>query len=225
MKSLPELTEETIRMFDILLRSADQAYARRVSELVEECTQMNEHESYLIRAQQQSRIFMAELFPTIIRLIHNSIHVSILDVGPGTGAGTALLRDLLHPDGFYHVKVPVWAMDIDPTYRDFAVSNFNLNYLVGDISQLPLMSYYDLVLSSHVIEHVPDPYDFLGHLRRISRRWTVVTCPWMEPKDARIPGHVNTIDYEFIHRTNPDEFTISKSAGWGQEVVTMVWHR
>lgn len=181
---------------------------------------MISEEQYYINAHQQSRIFMCEIFPTIYRLIKREAHVSILDVGAATGAGTALLRDLLHPRGFLYAKATVIAMDIEPTFQQHAIDNFELSYLVADIATLHT-NQFDVIVSSHTIEHVEDPYLFLTHLKRVATKNVVITCPYKEID--RINGHVNTIDDTFINATDPKEVHIFQSAGWGLPCVGLVY--
>ena len=93
---------------------------------------------------------------------------SILDVGCGNGANLALLqRELATTD--------VVGVDISPTALDVARARVRGELLVADLTQpLVLDRRFDLVISSQVIEHLPDDDAFLANLRRLSSRYVLV---------------------------------------------------
>ena len=72
---------------------------------------------------------------------------------------------------------PVTGIDIDPMFRDAAVKSFpDIRALCGDAFALT-EGKWDIVLSSHTIEHVDDPADFLKRMEERASRYVVVACP------------------------------------------------
>ena len=164
----------------------------------------------------QARSFMSDALPHIYRLFsswpRNQV-LKVLDVGANTGAGSSLLAEMHHPASCSELKMAVTALDISNLYKDYAAVWFpSIDYVVGDIFRIPGEQQWDLVIASHVIEHVEDPVRFLARLQRLARHVLLVLCPFDE-KD-RIPGHVNTIDRAFVDRALPSEYHIYSNITW-----------
>jgi 2-polyprenyl-3-methyl-5-hydroxy-6-metoxy-1,4-benzoquinol methylase len=120
--------------------------------------------------------------------------LSLLDVGPRTGVGLALLRLLHHPSAFTRLKFdPVVGIDLDPAFEVIAQGEFpDVKGQTGDIFDLPPKS-YDIVTCSHTIEHIDDMEAFVAQLEKIARRCVVLACPF-EEREPRSDGHVQRID-------------------------------
>lgn len=166
----------------------------------------------------QSRLFMADLLPVIHRLFADAPpdhRIRVLDVGAETGAGAALLADLHHPDGHAYLKMHVAAVDVDPRHAPVARGLFpDVEHRVADAWTLtPPDPPWDLVVASHVVEHVPDADGFVAHLRRLARGGVLlVAAPFAE--DPRIPEHLHTIDAARIEAWGPTAWHVYTNVNW-----------
>ena len=162
----------------------------------------------------QSYVFYCELLPHFWGLYPDGYrNLSLLDVGSRTGAGAALLQQIHHPESFSRIKLGVTALDIDDTYVAYAKAHHpDLEYLVQDVFDENFSRRFDIVVCSHTLEHVPDPARFLARLRSLARQWVIVACPFDE-KDL-IPGHVNSIGFEFLRDERAHVSHVYRSLTW-----------
>jgi ubiquinone/menaquinone biosynthesis C-methylase UbiE len=111
----------------------------------------------------------------------------ILDVGCGThGIGDVncdlYIDDVGHRDG-KDEKV----IDTETTP----------NFVVCSAQNLPFISCtFDTVYSSHVIEHVPEPYQMFTELLRVSKNNVLIKCPHKDGSGAKLPTHINFFDFK-----------------------------
>jgi SAM-dependent methyltransferase len=86
----------------------------------------------------------------------------VLDIGSGTGYGTAHLRQA--------GALEVVGMDQDPRSVSYAASHYTLpglRFLVADAQELPPdLGSFDVIVSSNVFEHLSDPARALAQMRR-----------------------------------------------------------
>lgn len=123
---------------------------------------------------------------------------SVLEVGCGEGyMQQALMRYLFTERVAFDIDAPIVAeaRRIAPESR----------YLVADGQSLPFPDgRFDVVMATEVLEHVPDPARALAEMRRVSRRYVLVSVPreplWRGLNLMRgkyvsawgnTPGHVN----------------------------------
>ena len=105
----------------------------------------------------------------------------VLDVGCGTGYGSDLLATRASR---------VLALDQDAAAISYCRDHYardNLHYEVADANRLSHVNAFDVVLSFQVIEHVPDPHDFLRRLRQaaVPGGTVLVTTPNVrEPEEG-----------------------------------------
>jgi 2-polyprenyl-3-methyl-5-hydroxy-6-metoxy-1,4-benzoquinol methylase len=98
-------------------------------------------------------------------------HPKILDFGCGTGWLTERLAEFGETTG------------IDLAERVIAeaqVRSPHINYIAGDIFQMPLKSaYYDIVVSQEVIAHIPDQPAYVDRAAEVlkSRGYLIITTP------------------------------------------------
>ncbi len=164
----------------------------------------------------KSMQYMIELLPHIQKVLaphpqHSTFE--ILDVGPGSGHGTALLAQLYRrPALGYAARVS--ALDINDLYAQY-ISTIapHVRFIKSDIFDHDKT--YDVVVSSHVIEHVPDPVGFCRRLQQMARLAVFVSAPYNEPAAGITKGHVNIIDEATVAQLGADEVTIMQSASWG----------
>ena len=106
----------------------------------------------------------------------------VLNVGGSAGAIDNFLADHVHR---------VVGIDIDDKAIAHARETFdkdNLEFQVADALNLPYDdASFDVVICSHVYEHVPDPYRMFGEIRRVLKPGGCVYCSagnrlmWNEP--------------------------------------------
>jgi len=133
------------------------------------------HLNYELKTYQSQRIHQAMLqaICSLVRLVleqTNQPYMSILDVGCGRGE---LLQSLVQIP-----QVSAQGIDLDPTCIE--LSRQFASCRVGSVEALD--QYYspdsfDLVIASHVLEHVPNPTLALLQLASVSRNWVLIALP------------------------------------------------
>lgn len=167
----------------------------------------------------QSIVFMNQLLPQILSALATCAdrgggRIRILDVGPGAGFGSNFLGQVLATN-FFARPADVFALDIDPTYKAYIEGKhpYVRDCIVGDVYMHT--DVYDLVVCSHVIEHVPDPVGFLRRLQQIASHRVIFTCPFEEPAENLSVGHLHSLGDEFLWRVGAVMAERAKSAAWG----------
>jgi 2-polyprenyl-3-methyl-5-hydroxy-6-metoxy-1,4-benzoquinol methylase len=95
----------------------------------------------------------------------------ILDEGCGEGVLLRLVRDAA-PDAL------IIGSDISKPNIQAARNLGRGIYLVADAEYLPFKTgAFDLVISSHVLEHLPDFHRGLHDLKRVTSRWALIGLP------------------------------------------------
>lgn len=166
-----------------------------------------------LRCDSQSASFYADLSRYICKFYLAHETVSLVDIGPRTGMGLALLRLLHHPLAYTRLKFdPVVGVDVDPTFEQIAQAEF------GDI--IPRTSdgfaladgSFDLVTCSHVLQDVADPQGLVAKLRRVARRGLFVACPIAQGDGG--PEGSSTISESFFRDQGFDDLEIYESQHW-----------
>lgn len=183
-------------------------------------------EKTVSKGMPQSLLFMVELVPFIHRLwghLPEGSRRTVLDVGPENFAGTALLARLHAPESFNRLKLNVSALDISDEFAllgELVAPDVEL--LVGDITSVRDRA-WDMVIASHVVEHVEDPVGFMCGLQELAREFVVIACPWRE-NPIVTPDHVSTIDKEVVMAAGARDLTIYTNFSWGKmREVCMFW--
>lgn len=179
---------------------------------------------FRMRCDSQSLSFYGDLSRYMSKFLLGSETLSLLDVGPRTGSGLALLRLLHHPAAFTRLKLePVIGIDLDPDFQRIAEIEFkDIRAITGDIFDLEDKS-FDIVTCSHTIEHVPDLDPFVDKMARLARRALIVACPFEEQE--RIPGHCNTITREFFAAHSFDDVEVYESNHWHNGMCCLAFKR
>lgn len=173
----------------------------------------------------QSFVFACEIMPTLWDLYPSGLHtMTMLDVGPRTAAGTALLQAVHHSESFSRIKLRVSAIDIDDTFFEYARIHFpEVEYIVGDIFDPGFTRRFDLVLCSHTLEHIREPLPFLQRMRQISTQWTIVACPFHEQELT--PGHAISLGYDFFETAGAHSIKVFRSLTWHQSMACVAVFR
>jgi len=124
----------------------------------------------------------------------------ILDVGAGSGHCLIPLKKSGWQD--------LWAIDIDDFNKDlFQKSGINFNKLDVEKEKFPYNdnSFFDVVLSFHLIEHLFDPSNFMSETHRILKTdgiFILVTPDWRKQYKSfyRDHTHIHPYDKESIAR-------------------------
>ena len=109
-------------------------------------------------------MFMADMLPFIhsklLKHYRRKDVLSAIDVGAGSCFGTRLLASL-HADHFVYSRMDVEAVDYVATRARWVQATVpEIGYRVEDMYDLPARS-WDIVVCSHVVEHVADPQKFI----------------------------------------------------------------
>lgn len=164
----------------------------------------------------QSLQFMVDLLPHLQKALAEhprGSRLDVLDVGPGSGLGTALLAEMYQKRRLgYRLKVT--ALDIVPSFEWYLKATTpRVRFVQEDL--FDHAGRYDIVIASHVIEHVPDPLPLIRRMQDVARHAVFVVAPFKEPADNLTQGHVNVIDEAFVEAMEPLEWTTMHSASWG----------
>lgn len=164
----------------------------------------------------QSRQFMIDLLPYIQRYLRTNPRgtvFDVLDVGPGSGLGTAMLANLFLSSRLGY-RMRVSAIDLFPTWSVYMAAFVpNVRMIVGDIFKL--QETFDIVVCSHVIEHVQEYPAFVDRLQKIARK-RVFLCAPFEETPLVTKGHINSIDRNFLRNLDVvSEPVLINSAAWG----------
>jgi SAM-dependent methyltransferase len=164
----------------------------------------------------QSKQFMIDLLPHIQQHLTawpRGSRLDVLEVGPGSGHGTALLSSL-YASSELGYRMRVTAVDIRDDYHNyFELVAPYARHRIADIFTMD--ETFDIVIASHVIEHVPDPAGFCRRLQELSRDVVFIAAPYNEPRDRLTTGHCNVIDQQFIEALDPLHIAVVNSVAWG----------
>ncbi len=112
--------------------------------------------------------------------------VSILDVGCGEGDPMRLIRAIMKPK--YCVGVDLFEKSIKKAKKD----KLHDRYLICDVRKMrfPRKS-FDVVLASHVIEHLPkkDTRNFIKSLEKIAKKQVIIATPIGEMYHPPVDGN------------------------------------
>jgi hypothetical protein len=169
------------------------------------------------RGAAQSKQFMIQILPYVHEYMKQFPYdraFTILDVGPGAGHGAELLGSL-YCGGILGYRAQVKTIDIDGLYKNY-IRAFHRHVVhnVGDIFDFQEAS--DIVIASHVIEHVPHPLPFVRRLQRLSRGIVIICAPYREDPAIRSPGHLQIFDDRFLEQLGATSIDLTESPAWGQ---------
>lgn len=163
----------------------------------------------------QSAQFIVDLIPRIQTILvahyRRADVLKLIDVGAGSCIGTNLLA-ALHSDHTVYSRFEIEAIDYIPVRKRWVQSQYPMiRYRAGDAHDLPDRN-WDIVVCSHVVEHLEQPRPFIDALRRICRGFAFIYSPYNEIE--RIAAHRCTITeatYADIPACSTEVF---RSVGW-----------
>lgn len=129
----------------------------------------------------------ADISSAVIRKIKDACEGSsrILDVGCGRG----LLADSLQRSG-----VDVFGCDVGSR----CPGSLRGHYSVARAESLPFSDdYFDVVICSHVLEHIPDIFRALSELRRVASKKVIIVLPIERPYIRGFNLHVWFFPYRY----------------------------
>jgi ubiquinone/menaquinone biosynthesis C-methylase UbiE len=143
---------------------------------------------------------------------HYVRRLALFDAMKGLDFDTAL--DVGCAEGFFMGAIrerfgaTVWGVDISDAAVRRARETLSAPVAAADALSLPFADgSFDLVYSTETIEHVLHPDRMIAEMRRVARRWVVVTTPVSQSEHEHEPdfelrdeGHVNDFDQRTVER-------------------------
>lgn len=166
----------------------------------------------------QSQLFMAEIIPFLHKLYLDLPELetkTVLDIGPLNFAGTALLSSIHHRNSPNRLRLKVSALDIESRLAIMKeIVAPEVEFICSDLYNLK-DRIFDVVIASHVIEHVPQPFNFARAMQNIAKDFVIVAAPWME--EFPLTGsHINVIDEHFVAELGGEDLQIFTNYCWGK---------
>lgn len=157
---------------------------------------------YSTKEYEWRRICAADKASNLASLLGARSVASVLEVGCGTGAVLAAVARL--GVGTRHVGVDM----ADPSvHLDDGARAFDIQAYDG--VRLPFEdASFDLVYSSHVVEHVPNPRGLLAEIRRVARGAIYLEVPCELHVRASHASLQRTLDIGHINAYTPESFKL-----------------
>jgi len=169
----------------------------------------------------QSMIFYAQLMPVVYQCAlasRGSEPLKIADIGAAHGAGSNFIHTVLN--NLLGVRVEVTAFEMQARYKRYAEAKFPaVRFKTIDFFDDP--EQYDIIVSSHTIEHMEDPRTFVSRVMDRVTSCAVFYVPYRERK--LIPGHLTSFDDALIQSMPGFVWgRVLKSIGWRTEANARV---
>lgn len=154
------------------------------------------------RGLQWRRLGAADKADHIVDLLAGASIDSVLEVGCGTGALLAAMRERAVGRRWQGVDLSDPAEHSDPQAAGIPMQAY-------DGTTLPFADdSFDLVVASHVVEHVPEPRRFLAELARVSRSYVYVEVPCELHARTSHRELQRTLDIGHINAYTPESFQL-----------------
>lgn len=168
------------------------------------------------RDDPASKAFMIDIIPFVHEFFKDwpfEKVATVLDVGAKTGAGSGLLAEIHGVSTASYLKMAVTALDLVPWFARYAKIKWpNIDYIVTDVFSFEPEKPFDIVISSHTIEHIVEYKSFIDRLCNICSGYVFIYCPYNE--DPLIEEHVVRIDNALIRDLSPLSHYIITNQGW-----------
>ncbi|GBD02044.1 putative methyltransferase YcgJ [bacterium HR18] len=163
------------------------------------------------------RWHIAQFLEQLATLVAQTQPKTLLDVGCGEGFVAAFLKQRLP-------EVEITGIDASVSALAYAQAHFGqyATFRRGDIYGLPFPDRaFDTVVCSEVLEHLEDPESAIAELKRVARRYVVLTVP-LEPyfrwlnrlgqwlRVSEDPGHVQFWTHAAFKRLVQQHFNEAK---------------
>lgn len=159
-----------------------------------------------------SRWHLQSVMEVLYKLVESTNPKTVLDAGCGEGF-------VSHYLAMRNGSMSITGVDVQAQAIEFAKKEFGetVTYRLGSLYALPFSdNSFDTVLCSQVLEHVDDVETAVAELKRVARRFVVITVP-REPyfkfandfaraiRFSEDPGHVNfwtSSDFQIFMRVH-----------------------
>lgn len=185
------------------------------SQIEKEAFKANTDPERMKQWHSQSVIFAMDIYKNLLcsHLFNNykrADRLSLLDVGAGLCSGTSLYSELHNNHGIW-CKIDVTAIDHENSKEKFVRYKYpDLNYKILDIYDCK--DRFDIVVVSHVIEHVPQVEKFIKKCVDLTNDICIFFAPYQEKN--MIKGHINYIDESLFENYNVIYSKTFVSMGW-----------
>ncbi len=151
------------------------------------------------QAAPQAALFMVDIHAALLHLIQQfpeGYRVEVLDAGGGCGTGSHLLGLLAGS------RVNMSVLDHFSPAEPYARATYpELEFINADLLAYRPTKSWDIVLSSHTIEHFEDPLPVIAQMQKWARHFVVLYAPYNERK--RIVGHLFTFTPAVVKGLKP----------------------
>lgn len=122
----------------------------------------------------------------VIRTYYPGIPESVVDLGTADGLMLSIIQDNIPSVRCVGIEYSAELVEAGTDRR--------ISLLQGDVTALPLTDHsFDIAIATAVIEHIPQPEQMLGEVRRVLRRGGLIILTSPDPfweKIASIVGHL-----------------------------------
>lgn len=166
----------------------------------------------------QSQLFMVEIIPFLHKLYLNLPELqtkTALDVGPLNFAGTALLSSIHQRSSPNRLRLQVAALDIESRLALMKeIVAPEVEFICGNLYKLE-NRIFDVVIASHVVEHVPEPEKFMRAMQELARDFVIIAAPWKE--EFPLTGsHINVVDESLVAAVGGEDLQVFTNYCWGK---------
>ncbi|KAF5083925.1 Trans-aconitate 2-methyltransferase [anaerobic digester metagenome] len=149
--------------------------------------------------------------------------MSICDLGCGMGEGTYLLKKYFKDSEVMGVDFSNYAI------KEAKKKYVNASFICSDISKIE--RHYDVVVSSHTLEHFEDPNKVLNDIINLADKFFILIIPFQE--ENLYKEHFYSFDYDFfpiniqdhqlVHYKEIDRIFYEPQKYWAKKQIVIVY--